>query len=290
VCARLVIGLLLALSLVSGPQGIAQEAEKPLTPRSSPDALRVPTDAEDAALFHTIVRTITYDLALPVVDVTIERVDDGIFDQILAYQRLRSKERSDLESAVGVALGNRILVRSDELTHMTVAERARLYAHELAHVAQVRLGNGAPRLTWLVEGHADWVAYQVGERLGHRGYAESRDRVKSRVRAAPLSKARFPALSDLETSERWLHATNRLGWAATYGQALLAVDRLVERYSASTLREFVRRSDDSDSRLRAIDERSPFAGAFAHRDWNAVFPVAYHDFVAEFRTDLERLR
>ena len=77
---------------------------------------------------------------------------------------------------------------------------------------------------------------------------------------------------------------------ATYGQAFLAVDRLVERYSAERLRELFRRAGDSDSRLRAVDARSAFAGLFARRGWNAVFPVDYRDFVAEFQADLKTAR
>jgi hypothetical protein len=286
--ARLVIGSLLALSLVSGPHGIAQEAEKPLTPRPSLDALRVPTDAEDAALFHTIVRTLTHDLELPVAGVTLETLDAATFAQVLANARV-GQDPSDLRGAAGVALGHRILVRSDVLSRMTIAQRARLYAHELAHAAQVRLGDhGEPSLTWIDEGHATWVAYRVGDRLGHRPYAESRDEVRRWVRASSPSE-RFPVLSDLETSDRWILAAKQIGWVATYGQAFLAVDRLVERYSAAKLRELFRRSGDSDSRLRAIDARSAFAGLFAQRDWNAVFPIAYRDFVGEFRADLETL-
>ena len=287
--ARLVIGSLLALSLVSGPHGIAQESEKPPAPRSSLDALRVPTDAEDAALFHTVLGVLTHDLELPVEEVTLETLDASTFDQVLANARVR-QDASDLRGAAGVALGNRILVRSDVLARMTIAQRARLYAHELAHAAQVRLaGSGEPSLTWIDEGHATWVAYRVADRLGHRPYAESRDEVRRWVLASSPSE-RFPALSDLETSDRWILAANQIGWAATYGQAFLAVDRLVDRYSAAKLRELFRRSGDSDSRLRAIDARSAFAGLFAQRDWNAVFPVAYRDFVTEFRGDLERVR
>jgi hypothetical protein len=95
--ARLVIGSLLALSLVSGPHGIAQESEKPPTPRPSPDALRVPTDAEDAALFHTVLGVLTHDLELPVEEVTLETLDASTFDQVLANARVR-QDASDLRA------------------------------------------------------------------------------------------------------------------------------------------------------------------------------------------------
>jgi hypothetical protein len=275
------------LGMLGGTGSLAQEVTP--APARPPSFDRVPTEAEDAALYHTVIRIINDDLQLPVGGVTIETLDAATFDQVLENQRLRTEDRVELEGAIGVALGSRILIRADQIAQMTIAARAQLYAHELTHAAQARLGNGAPRVTWLVEGHADWVAFQVSERLGHRAYAASRDRVRRRVRAAPLPRAKFPMLSDLETSERWHRLTNQAGWAATYGQALLAVDQLVERYSAATLREYIGRSNESDRRLRAIDSRSAFAGVFAQRDWNAVFPVEYRQFVTEFRSYLETL-
>ena len=46
----------------------------------------------------------------------------------------------------------------------------------------------------------------------------------------------------------------------------------------------------ADLRLRAVDERGGLTDLFARRDWNAVFPVAYRDFVADFRAYLDTLR
>jgi Domain of unknown function (DUF4157) len=287
---RPVIGVLLALALMGGARSLAQEAAEPSAPRPVPDAQRVPTDVEDAVLFHAVLGTIVRDLQLPVDGVTLESLDGPAFLQAIENTKVRS-DPSDLQDATGVALGSRILVRSDRLSEMTIAQRARLYAHELAHVAQVRLAaNGEPSVNWIDEGHAEWVAFQVGDRLGHLSYAASRERVRRRVRASSLPRARFPTLSDLETADQWVLATNQLGWAATYGQAFLAVDRLVERHSAERLRELFRRSGESDSRLRSIDARSAFAGLFARRSWNAVFPVDYRDFVAEFQADLRAAR
>jgi hypothetical protein len=287
---RLAVCALLALSLVAGARAVAQDAHQPPPPTRLPEALRIPSEVEDAVLFHAVRRTITGELKLPVEGVTLESVDGPTFLQAIENTRLRS-DPSDLQGLAGVALGSRILVRSDWLAGMTFAQRARLYAHELAHIAQVRLAaDGEPSLHWIDEGHAEWVAFQVGDRLGHLSYAASRERVRRRVRASSLPRARFPTLSDLETADQWVLATNQLGWAATYGQAFLAVDRLVERHSAERLRELFRRSGESDSRLRSIDARSAFAGLFARRSWNAVFPVDYRDFVAEFQGDLKTAR
>ncbi len=287
---RLAAFALLVLSLVVGARAVAQDAYKPSPPTPLPEALRIPSEVEDAKLFHTVLRTITDDLQLPVEGVTLESLDGPTFQQAIENTGLRS-DPSDLQGAAGVALGSRILVRSDWLASMTFAQRARLYAHELAHVAQVRLAaDGEPSMNWIDEGHAEWVAFQVGDRLAHLSYAEARDRIRRRVRSSSLPRDRFPALSELETAEQWGRAVNQLGWIATYGQAFLAVDRLVERYSTERLRELFRRAGDSDSRLRAVDARSAFAGLFARRGWNAVFPVDYRDFVAEFQADLKPAR
>jgi len=287
---RVTIGLLVVLSLMVGVRAVAQDAHQPPPLKPAPDALRIPSEVEDAVLFHAVRWTITQSLQLPVDDVILESVDGPTFLQTIENTRVRS-DPSDLQDATGVALGSRILVRSDRLSEMTIAQRARLYAHELAHVAQVRLAaDGEPSMNWIDEGHAEWVAFQVGDRLGHLSYADARERVRRRVRASPLPRERFPALSDLETADQWVLSVNRLGWTATYGQAFLAVDRLVERYSAERLRELFRRASESDSRIRAIDARSAFAGLFPQRSWNAVFPIAYHDFVAQFQADLRAAR
>ena len=284
---RLTSALLLALSLVAA-QGLAQDAPTPTPPRPA-DASRVPTPAEDARLVDTVARTLAGDFQLPVSDVAIEALDGDALAQILVNWGMRAELVPDVEEAAGVAMGDRVLVRADALAHMGAAERARLYAHEMTHIAQARLG-ASSGLTWILEGHADWVAYRLSDRLGHRSYADSLERVRRRVRSSRLHVGRFPGLGELESTEQWLHAANTAGWAATYGQAFLAVDRLIELYSEAKIRELFRRSGDADRRLRAVDERSGFADLFARRDWNAVFPAAYRDFVADFRAYLDTLR
>ena len=109
---------------------------------------------------------------------------------------------------------------------MALAGRAGLYAHELAHIAQRRMGEGArvSAAVWIREGHAAWVA-----------------------------------------------ARNRLGSEATYGQAFLAVDWLIERHSSEALHEFLRRIGRD-------------RGA-----WGSVFATSYAEFVDEFRARLQRL-
>jgi len=106
-------------------------------------------------------------------------------------------------------------------------------------VSQGRLregGRGRPA-QWILEGHAEWVKFKVVDLLGYRAYAESRDIM---VRAARESTIKFfPDLPALINNAAWTEATRRLGAMATYGQAFLAVDWLVEQYGSAKLLEFL---------------------------------------------------
>jgi hypothetical protein len=283
---RLAVGLLIALQVCGA--GCATDVVSPeSTARPVLVSLRVPTDAEDAAIFQAVVRSITRDLKLSLPHVSVEAVDRTTFVQTLVAGGIRP-ELAEAGMGATVIFG-RVLVRSDALSHMSVAARAEVYAHELAHIAQAQL-RGNECKAWILEGHADWVAYQIGDRLGHRSYAQSREVVRRRVLGSTMSRARFPPLNDLETGEAWLRASVSVGWAPTYGQAFLAVDRLAERYTEDRLREFFRRFGGPDGRLRRVDAGGLFGDHLEQRYWNAVFPVTYRDFVAEFRAHLETLR
>jgi hypothetical protein len=66
---------------------------------------------------------------------------------------------------------------------------------------------------------------------------------------------------------------NRLGYPATYGQAFLAVDWLVEQYGSAKLTEFLGRFALGRS-----------AGALG-----TVFPISYRQFGDDFRARLDGL-
>ena len=178
--------------------------------------------------------------------------------------------------AAAVASPRGLFLRGDLVNAMRLADKVGLIAHELAHVNQLEMrrgGRGAPA-HWIREGHADWVKYQILELLGMRSYAESRDEVKRSILRSRTSIRFFPSLSELARGDGWTDAGIRLGSSATYGQSFLAVDWLVERYGIERLNEFNRRFSRHD------DPRS---------HWREVYPIRYSDFVAEFRTRLEKL-
>jgi hypothetical protein len=176
--------------------------------------------------------------------------------------------------AFGVATDAGLFLRGDYLARMNLAGRSALIAHELAHVSQARLregGRGRPA-QWILEGHAEWVKFKVVDLLGYRAYAESRDIMLRAARASTIKF--FPDLPALANNADWIDATRRLGALATYGQAFLAVDWLVERYGSAKLLEFLGR----------------FAlGTDPRAHWRTVFPIAYRQFADEFRARLEGL-
>jgi hypothetical protein len=84
----------------------------------------------------------------------------------------------------------------------------------------------------------------------------------------------FPDLPALANNAAWIEATRRLGAMATYGQAFLAIDWLVEQYGSAKLLEFLGRF------ALDVDPRE---------HWRTVFPISYRQFVDEFRARLEGL-
>lgn len=178
--------------------------------------------------------------------------------------------------AAGVSARSGLFLRGDYVARMHLVARAGLFAHELAHVSQTRLREGGRgrAAQWILEGHADWVKMRVLELLRYRSYAESRDHVVRTVVGSPTPIRLFPDLQDLARNDAWVASTNKLGASATYCQAFLAMDWLVERYGSAKVTEFLRQF--------ALD--SP-----TREHWARVFPVPYRQFVAEFRARLESL-
>jgi hypothetical protein len=175
--------------------------------------------------------------------------------------------------AAGVATSAGLFLQGDYLANAGLAERAGLIAHELAHLSQQKLAELAWDDTplWILEGHAEWVQFRVLDLLGLRNYATSRLRVAVFVGLSPVPVEVFPDLYALASRTHWMRTANQLGEAATYGQAFLAVDWLVERYGAKKLVEYLEHGA-SDSRSR----------------WSKAFPISYRDFVDEFQARLKR--
>lgn len=113
--------------------------------------------------------------------------------------------------AAGVATRRGLFLRGDYLARMHLVGRAGLFAHELAHVSQSKLREGGRgrAAQWILEGHADWVKFQVLDLLGYRGYGESRDEIVRSVVGSATPITLFPDLRTLASNARWTESVGR---------------------------------------------------------------------------------
>ena len=276
---------LAALPLVAIALALAAGCAAPGSPRftrvevSRPVAPPLLRDASDSRVVATVSWVLTRQLGLPLswpiaayYYASQEAFEDGLVahgDADLAAAR----EQARFATGVGTARG--IFLRSDRLAAAPLHVRAGIVAHELTHVSQYEMARGqrAASVQWLREGFADWVKFRTLDALSLRPYAESRRRVIEDVRGAgPVE--RLPALGGLASHRQWMDARDGAGAAATYGQAFLATDWLVERCGHAAVLDYFRRFAD---RPAAADN---FAAAFG---------LAPGQFLQEFHTRLPGL-
>src|SRR5437879_4806655 len=178
---RAVVVLLLALAPLAPAcptaAGPYREYELKFTGEAPPPLGASPGDAE---LFSTIAWLMNNKLDLPFPAVTMAYVyvnEATLMDGLVTLGGEKSDEAWDRwRNASGVATRNGVFLRGDHMAWMHLQGRAGLLAHELAHVSQRELGEGGERrpAVWILEGHADWVKFQVRDLLGYRPYAEAR--------------------------------------------------------------------------------------------------------------------
>jgi hypothetical protein len=239
------------------------------------------SDPDEVQIARVVARVLRDRLDLPLPAGTTVRVyvNQATFAEGLMRDGAQVRDEAWDRARVGIAAASPrgLFVRGDLVNGMRLMDKVGLMAHELAHVSQIEMGRGGSRGTpaaWILEGHADWVKYQVLQLLGMRTYLESRDEVKRTILRATTPIRFFPPLGDIAGIDRWTDASIRLGWAPTYGQAFLAIDMLVERYGIEKLNTYQRRfSTDTDP----------------HAHWPAVFPITSSEFLRQFRARLEQL-
>lgn len=144
-------------------------------------------------------------------------------------------------TAVAVGKYRRVLVNEWYFMRYPWWESIRVLAHELTHTAQRELVDG--RFTaadhWLVEGFADWVSYKFLDALGIDNFSKSRERNIELIASAKQFQT-FPSLTQMVSGADW-HTWNRtLGYVATYSQAFVAVDFLVEKRGLPSIIEYFR--------------------------------------------------
>jgi hypothetical protein len=193
-----------------------------------------------------------------------------------AFERALVDSGQDVRSArdtaaamVGVGMHGRILLNNEGLNRVSWPDRVRMLAHELVHSLQYELTGGLRGVSeqWLREGFAEWVALMTVDRLGGRPLRDLRDQQLALFRASDRSKA--PRLDDMATFAQWVPLANRRE-IATYSQAFLAVDFLVERHGAAAIVEYFRQFTSTRDRRAAFrtvfgEEPAAFAAAVDER-------------------------
>lgn len=141
--------------------------------------------------------------------------------------------------SVAVGMYKKVLINDWRVNKYPWSEWIRVLAHELTHTVAKDLVEG--RITtadqWLHEGFAEWVGYKVVDAFGAENFALSRKRVLDDIAGASYYQT-FPSLRQLARNSEWLTWTRTLGRPATYGQALVAVDLLVEEKGIPAMVEY----------------------------------------------------
>ncbi len=235
---------------------------------------------KDADLANTIFWLLSNKMGLPLPSSTVAHVyaDKSSFIEGLIEVGGETSEMATKKVNTFGAFASRkgLLLRSDSLARMPLTSRAEIFAHELTHISQCKLGEGGRRwpAQWLREGHADWEAFQVLEIMGLRPFSESRARFISAIKASPTAASAFPDLDALDTIAKWIDAKNRFGRPGTYGQSFLAVDWLIERYGHAKLIELLGKYGSASESGKA---------------WRSVYPISQRQFINEFHNRLQTL-
>lgn len=252
----LLVGVLLT-GCVSAPRVIpisyAPGIQRPSTDRIAdyPDAM--------AAILLVIVE----ELKFPRIEAALilypnrYEFESGLVQELKMEQTLAAQTAS---FAWGVGSNKKVLVNELPLSKQGWPERIRFLAHEFTHTVQYALANGRRGNSdqWLREGLADWVSYKVVENLELNTYARRR-----KIRLEQVWRAKqhqtFPSLAQLVTFRDWVTWRNTLGSEATYAQAFLAVEYLIERKGLPALVRYFELFSRSNDRLinfmTAFDER-----------------------------------
>ena len=197
----------------------------------------LPADSRDLTNHERAVQGISAllvrDLRLPMPDrVTVYVYSSRhVFEQGLIRDAhvspIRAAELSDF--AIGVGRRRQLLFNDEAYDHRG-REWLRLIAHELVHVSQIELAQGEGRAEqWLAEGMAEWVAFNVLERLGLDTMKHRRDVAAAGIRTHAALVAAKLDLDTLGTPRGFTVRHLKEGSLPTYQLAFLMADYLITR-------------------------------------------------------------
>ena len=210
-------------------------------------SLTMPASSRDLTTHETAVRgvsAIIAGLGLPVPEKVTVFVYGSrrVFEQGLIEDAHLSPARAAELSEFAIGVGKRRqLLFNDETSERRGREWLRLVAHEVAHVAQFELAEGEGRgEQWLAEGMAEWIAFQVLERLGLDTMTRRRSLALSGIRNHAALVAAKLDLESLGTPRGFTTRHLREGSLPTYQLAFLMADYLVTRDGLPKMVEYFR--------------------------------------------------
>lgn len=174
-------------------------------------------------------------------------------------QNIAASAAQTAVSASAVGKYRKVLINEWYFYRSTWLDNMRVLTHELTHTAQRELIHGRiPTYhTWMGEGFAEWIAYKVLDRLSAQTFAKAREHSVDSIYKAKVFQT-FPGLSQLKSPTEWRSWMRTLGLEATYGQAMLAVDFLIEKKNLAAVIEyfglFDAQSDAEKNFARAFGE------------------------------------
>lgn len=144
-------------------------------------------------------------------------------------------------SSAALAMYRQVLVNEWTFAKTPALEQLRTLAHELTHVVQKEMVDGRLVLLdqWLAEGFAEWVGYKVADILAVEAIAKSRETALDLI-ATAKSYQTFPSLQQLALNSDWITWSRTLGRTATYSQAFIAVDYLIEQKGVPAMIQYFR--------------------------------------------------
>jgi hypothetical protein len=226
--------------------------------------------AEAAALLRRVARILDVELGLPLPARIVARVYDGPahFNEGLVTDAAVSVEHAAelAQFAIGAAVPGEILVLAPAGVRRSTVDWPRLIAHELTHLAQIELAaTDTGPAQWLREGMAEWVAYQVLQRLGLDDFRMRRAMAQAAA-VEYIGRARGLNLDALATPRGFIAQHRRIGTLLTYRLALHLTDELVVRHGFRSLVRYFgafRYSDDASHNFAVTFTASPTAFARA---------------------------
>jgi hypothetical protein len=202
-----------------------------------PNVQVVPADSRELTNHERAVQGIAAilakDLKLPMP----ERVTVYVYSSRQVFEQglirdahvspVRAAELSDF--AIGVGRRRQLLFNDEAYDHRG-REWLRLIAHELAHVSQIELAQGEGRAEqWLAEGMAEWIAFNVLERLKLDSVHNRRSIAANGIRTHAALVAAKLDLDTLGTPRGFTVRHLKEGSLPTYQLAFLMADYLITR-------------------------------------------------------------